>query len=92
MEVYIDWAYEEQNGLPRWAWLIIGAVLVLMLCCGMCYMGNHPGWTEKIDACCPENDFDPNEYNPNCKFLGRKPMKRERRCSQTVPRSETLSK
>ena len=36
-----DWANDDTAGLPNFVWLILGAVGLVLTCCGGCYFGNH---------------------------------------------------
>eukprot|EP00035_Acanthoeca_spectabilis_P020220 m.431726 g.431726 ORF g.431726 m.431726 type:complete len:771 (+) comp17344_c0_seq1:81-2393(+) len=37
-----DWAEEETAGIPNYAWLIIGGILILSMCFTGCYFANRP--------------------------------------------------
>jgi len=41
-DTFITWVNGEKAGLPIWGWLIIAGVLLIMSCCGGCYMANKP--------------------------------------------------
>lgn len=40
--LFSDWANEETAGIPNFAWLIIGGVLLIIVCCLGCYFANRP--------------------------------------------------
>jgi hypothetical protein len=41
-DTFITWVNGEKAGLPIWGWLIIAGVLLIMSCCGGCYVANKP--------------------------------------------------
>ena len=39
-------------GIPRYVWGILIFIGCTLLCCGMCYVGNHPNWSVRIAHTC----------------------------------------
>ena len=39
-DTFISWVNEDQAGLPIWGWLVIGVVVLILSCFGLCYKAN----------------------------------------------------
>lgn len=39
-DTFLSWVGEDTAGVPRYVWLIIGGVVLILLCCGGCYVAN----------------------------------------------------
>jgi len=39
-DTFVTWVSESTAGVPRYVWLIIGGVILIILCCGGCYVAN----------------------------------------------------
>jgi len=47
-EFFKQWANKETAGLANYLWLIIGAILTLILCCGLCFACNRESPLKEI--------------------------------------------
>lgn len=52
LETFTAWCMRTDVALPNYVWLIIGFVVTMLACCGMCYVGNHPQWSAQLASCC----------------------------------------
>lgn len=52
LETFSAYIQGSAFGIPRYVWGILIFIGCTLLCCGMCYVGNHPNWSVRIAHTC----------------------------------------